>query len=48
MVYDLAMPAVTLSTGIAILATIYLVSNNPGRRRRAWQLLKLLLRKDTR
>lgn len=35
--------AVMLSTaGIAVLAAVYLWSRDPGRRRRAWNLLNLL------
>lgn len=46
MTYDLTLP-VTLSTlGIAALAVVYVVSKDPARRSRAWQLLKLLLRRS--
>ena len=48
MAYDLVVPAVTIPAGITILAAIYLGSKDPGRRRRAWRLLKLLLGKAIR
>jgi hypothetical protein len=45
MMYDLALPVAVPTIGIIALATVYLVSKDPDRRRRAWQLLKLLLRR---
>jgi hypothetical protein len=44
MMYYLTGLAVAMTAvGIAVLAAVYLVSKNRGRRRRAWQLLQLLL-----
>jgi len=43
MMPDLTVTALLAGAGIAILAGVYLWSTDPGRRRRAWQLLKLLL-----
>jgi hypothetical protein len=43
MMYDLAVPIVVTATGSVTLAAVYVVSKDPERRRRAWQLLKLLL-----
>lgn len=47
MMYDLALPAATPVVvpiiGIVGLAAVYLVSDDADRRRRAWQLLMLLL-----
>lgn len=45
MMYDVDLAVMMTATGIAILASIYLWSKDTGRRRRAWQLLKLLLRR---
>ena len=45
MMYDLNLAVMATAAGIAILAAVYLWSNDPDRRRRAWQLLKLLLRR---
>jgi hypothetical protein len=45
MMYDLDLAGMVTATGITILAAVYLLSKDPGRRRRAWQLLKLLLRR---
>jgi hypothetical protein len=45
MMYDLNLAVIASAAGIAILAAIYLWSEDTGRRRRAWQLLKLLLRR---
>ena len=41
--YDLILPVAVPALEITALASVYLLSNNPGRRARAWQLLKLLL-----
>jgi len=43
MMYDLSLVGALAATGITLLAAVYLWSKDPGRRRRAWQLLKLLL-----
>jgi len=43
MMYDLAVPVIVTTTGSVTLATVYVLSKDPERRRRAWQLLKLLL-----
>jgi len=45
MMYEVILPAVATATAIAALAAVYVLSNDPGRRGRAWQLLKLLLRR---
>ena len=45
MMYDLLLPVATPALGIAVLAVVYMVSKDPDRRGRAWQLLKLLLRR---
>jgi len=45
MMYNLELPVIVTATWIAILAAVYLWSEDPGRRHRAWQLLKLLLRR---
>jgi len=38
-----AVAALFIGGGIVVLAAVYLWSADPARRRRAWQLLKLLL-----
>ena len=51
MMYDLVLPSIPSATIIALAvvylvsAVVYLVSKDPDRRDRAWQLLKLLLRR---
>jgi hypothetical protein len=45
MIYDLDLAVIVTATGVAILAAVYLWSEDSSRRRRAWQLLKLLLRR---
>jgi len=45
MMYDLDLTVVVTAAGIATLAAVYLWSNDIGRRGRAWQLLKLMLRR---
>ena len=45
MMSDLNLAVMMTAAGLAILAAIYLSSKDPGRRRRAWRLLKLLLRR---
>jgi hypothetical protein len=45
MMSDPNLAVMVTATGIAILAAVYLWSKDPGRRRRAWQLLRLLLRR---
>ena len=45
MMYDLLLPVTVPALGIAALALTYVVSKDPDRRGRAWQLLKLLLRR---
>jgi hypothetical protein len=42
MMYDLDLAVIVSSAGIATLAAVYLWSKDPGRRRRAWHLLRLL------
>jgi hypothetical protein len=42
MMYDLTLPIAVPATGIIALGAVYLISNDPARRSRAWQLLKLL------
>ncbi len=43
MMYGLSLIGSLAAAGVALLAAVYLWSKDPGRRRRAWQLLKLLL-----
>ena len=45
MMYDLDLAVIMTAAGIAILAAVYLWSKDPGRQRRAWELLKLMLRR---
>ena len=45
MMYELTLPVVVPASGIIALAGVYVLSGDPGRRSRAWQLLKLLLRR---
>jgi len=45
MMYDLDLPVMVTAAAIATLAAVYLWSKDPARRRRAWQLLQLLLRR---
>jgi hypothetical protein len=45
MMYDLALPVMVPAAGAATLAAVYVMSKDPGRRARAWQLLKLILRR---
>ena len=44
MMYNLTLPVMVLVAGAIVLAVVYLMSKDPDRRARAWQLLKLLLR----
>lgn len=43
MVLEAGLIALMASAGITALAAVYIWSKDPDRRRRAWQLLKLLL-----
>jgi hypothetical protein len=45
MIYDLLLPVTAPALGIAALAVVYVLSNDPDRRGRALKLLKLLLRR---
>ena len=45
MMYDVNLAVMATAAGVAILAAVYLWSDDPARRRRAWRLLKLLLRR---
>ena len=45
MMYDLTLSVAVSTSGIAALSAMYLMSKDPERRRRAWRLLKLLLRR---
>jgi hypothetical protein len=45
MMYDLTLPVIVAAAGTVVLAVVYVMSKDPGRRIRAWQLLKLLLRR---
>jgi hypothetical protein len=45
MVYDLTLPVIVPAVGVIVLAVVYVMSKVPDRRVRAWQLLKLLLRR---
>jgi hypothetical protein len=43
MIYGLDLMGALATTATVVLAAVYLWSKDPGRRRRAWQLLKLIL-----
>jgi hypothetical protein len=43
MMYDVDLTVMVTVAGIATVAAVYLWSKDPGRRLRAWRLLKLLL-----
>jgi hypothetical protein len=43
--YDLNLAVIVITVAVATLAAVYLWSKNADRRIRAWQLLKLLLRR---
>jgi hypothetical protein len=45
MMYDLTLPAIVVAVGAIVLAAVYVMSKDPGRRARAWQVLKLFLRR---
>jgi hypothetical protein len=45
MMYDLDLAVMVTAAGIATLAAVYLWSKDTGRQRRAWELLKLMLRR---
>ena len=45
MMYDLTLPVMVPVAGVVVLAMVYVISKDPGRRSRAWQLLKLMLRR---
>ncbi|MEU6070649.1 hypothetical protein ABZ864_40965 [Streptomyces sp. NPDC047082] len=45
MMPDLTAPVLLAGTPVALVAGVYLWSADPDRRRRAWQLLRLLLRR---
>ncbi|GEM_PF-6160627 len=45
MMYDLDLTVMMTAAGIATLSAVYLWSKDPGRRGRAWQLLRFLLRR---
>jgi hypothetical protein len=45
MMSDLDLAVMLTAAAMAILAAVYLWSKDPSRRRRAWQLLTLLLRR---
>jgi hypothetical protein len=42
MMYDLLLSVMVPDLGIAALAAVYVLSKDPDRRSRAWQLLKLV------
>ncbi|MGH3226246.1 MAG: hypothetical protein ACRDPY_47490 [Streptosporangiaceae bacterium] len=42
---NLDLAVIMTAAGIATLAAVYLWSNDIGRQRRAWELLKLMLRR---
>ena len=44
MMYDLTLSVMISAVGAVVLAVVYVMSKDPGRRDRAWRLLKLLLR----
>jgi len=43
--YELALPVIVPAVGATVLALVYVISNDPDRRVRAWRLLRLLLRR---
>jgi hypothetical protein len=43
MMYDVDLTVMVTAAGVAAVAAVYLWSKDPGRRLRAWRLLKLLL-----
>ncbi len=45
MIYDLTLPVMVPTAGAVVLAVVYVMSKDTGRRDRAWQLLKLLFRR---
>lgn len=45
MMYQLTLPVMMPAAGVIVLAVVYVMSKDPGRRARAWQLLRLLLRR---
>jgi hypothetical protein len=45
MMYDLTLSVMVPAAGAVVLAVVYVMSEDPGRRKRAWQLLKLLFRR---
>jgi hypothetical protein len=45
MMYDLTLPVMVPAAGVAVLAVVYVMSKDPGRRDRAWRLLRFLFRR---
>jgi hypothetical protein len=45
MMSDLSMAPILALSGIAALGAVYIWSEDPGRRARAWKLLRFLLRR---
>jgi hypothetical protein len=45
MMYDLDLTVTLNLIGLAVLAAVYVWSKDPERRLRAWQILKLVLRR---
>jgi hypothetical protein len=45
MMYDLALPVIAPAAGAVALAAVYVMSGDPGRRARARELLRLILRR---
>jgi len=45
MISDLTLPVILAAAGVVALAVVYVMSEDPGRRARAWNLLKLVLRR---
>ena len=43
MMYDLTLPVMVPAAGAIVLAVVYVMSKDPSRRARAWELLRLLL-----
>lgn len=43
MMYDVDLTVIVTTAGVTTVAAVYLWSKDPGRRLRAWRLLKLLL-----
>jgi hypothetical protein len=45
MISGLFVTVIVPTAGVVVLAAVYVMSEDPGRRARAWSLLKLVLRR---